>query len=152
MMRINRLFVLQSVYFNNLKLFLLNSIIPSFCSFESSLDRALLSTARKSASSCLENGIVKLCFLSVSYTHLIETSVVLLADGVEAAVKSMDTSDKEKIREMIDKIVSKKITEHQLDNSPLKMKDIDTIKKTFFRVLTGVYHERVQYPGQEKNN
>ena len=81
----------------------------------------------------------------------IETSVVLLADGVEAAVKSMDTSDKEKIREMIDKIVSKKITEHQLDNSPLKMKDIDTIKKTFFRVLTGVYHERVQYPGQEKN-
>lgn len=82
----------------------------------------------------------------------IETSVVLLADGVEAAVKSMDTSDKEKIREMIDKIVSKKITEHQLDNSPLKMKDIDTIKKTFFRVLTGVYHERVQYPGQEKNN
>lgn len=82
----------------------------------------------------------------------IETSVVLLADGVEAAVKSMDTGNKEKIKEMIDKIVDKKITEHQLDNSPLKMRDIDTIKKAFLRVLTGVYHERVQYPGQEKTN
>ena len=52
---------------------------------------------------------------------------------------------------MIDKIVSSKIADHQLDNSPLKMQDIDIIKKTFFRVLTGVYHERVQYPEQEKS-
>ncbi|RGD72860.1 HD family phosphohydrolase [Anaerofustis stercorihominis] len=81
----------------------------------------------------------------------IETSVVLLADGVEAAVKSLDTGNKEAIRAMIDKIVSSKIAAHQLDNSPLKMKDIDVIKKTFFRVLTGVYHERVQYPEQEKS-
>ena len=80
----------------------------------------------------------------------VETSVVLLADGVEAAVRSLDTSDVDLIRDMIDKIVTSKIDEDQLDNSDLKIKDIEVIKESFLKVLTGVYHERVQYPGQKK--
>ena len=78
----------------------------------------------------------------------VETSIVLLADGVEAAVRSMDTSDTTQIKDMIEKIVTSKIDEDQLDNSMLRIKDIEVIKDSFFKVLTGVYHERVQYPGQ----
>ena len=61
----------------------------------------------------------------------------------------MDTSDTTQIKDMIEKIVTSKIDEDQLDNSMLRIKDIEVIKDSFFKVLTGVYHERVQYPGQK---
>ena len=80
-----------------------------------------------------------------------ETSIVMLADSIEAAVRSLDSPETEKIRQMVGRIVGKKMTEGQLEASPLSFAEIEVVKKTFTEVLTGVYHNRVKYPGQEKD-
>ncbi len=78
-----------------------------------------------------------------------ETSVVMLADSVEAAVRSMDKRSSEAISDMINRIINKKINEKQFVQSMLSFDDIEKIKESFLDVLNGVYHNRVKYPGQE---
>ena len=79
-----------------------------------------------------------------------ESAVVMLADNVEAAVRSMDDPDKEQVREMINGIIKKRYNEGQLDECPLNRRDLNTIAKAFYTTYEGVLHERVKYPGQEK--
>lgn len=75
-----------------------------------------------------------------------ETSIVMLADSVEAAVRSLDDKSTENIRKMIRSIVEKKIDEGQLKSSLLSFSEIEVIKETFYEVLSGVYHTRIKYP------
>jgi putative nucleotidyltransferase with HDIG domain len=77
-----------------------------------------------------------------------ETSIVMLADSIEAAVRSMDYQDPDSILEMIERIVHKKVREGQLARSRLSFAELETIKKSFQTVLVGVYHGRVKYPSQ----
>ncbi len=79
-----------------------------------------------------------------------ETSIVMLADSVEAAVRSLSVQSPENIKNIIDKLVHKKISEGQLLHSSLTFADIETIKKEFFEIMCSVYHARVKYPGQEE--
>lgn len=79
-----------------------------------------------------------------------ETGIVMFADSVEAAVRSLSNPNAENIRNIIDSVVNKKINEGQLLKSHLTFKDIETIKQEFWEVLCNVYHERVKYPGQEE--
>lgn len=78
-----------------------------------------------------------------------ETSIVMLADSVEAAVRSLDEKSSEAIAEMISKIIDKKIKENQFSKSMLSFDDLEKLKESFLDVLNGVYHNRVKYPGQE---
>ncbi len=78
-----------------------------------------------------------------------ETSIVMLADSVEAAVRSLDEKNTDNIRKMIRSIVGKKINEGQLKESKLSFEEIETIKSAFYDVLTGVYHTRIKYPDSE---
>ena len=75
-----------------------------------------------------------------------ECAIVMLADTVEAAVRSMKSHDPVEVRNMITKLVDAKIDGHQLDNCPLTLKEISVIKESFLTVLSGAYHERVAYP------
>ncbi len=75
-----------------------------------------------------------------------ETAIVMLADSVEAAVRSISGPSKEKIENLIYKIVEEKLADGQLDESNLTLKDLDTIKKTFVKVMLGIFHERIEYP------
>lgn len=75
-----------------------------------------------------------------------EGAVVMLADSVEAAVKSLDDKSEEKIESFIKKIIRSKMEEGQLDSSELTLKDLSVIAESFSRVLTGYYHKRVAYP------
>ncbi|MCQ2437225.1 MAG: HDIG domain-containing protein, partial [Clostridia bacterium] len=75
-----------------------------------------------------------------------EAACVMLADGVEAATRSMQNPDPEKIDDMIHKIVQNKMTDGQLDRSNLTFNDLDKICSAFSTVLTGVFHERIEYP------
>ncbi|MDR2520016.1 MAG: HDIG domain-containing protein [Eubacteriaceae bacterium] len=77
-----------------------------------------------------------------------ETSVVMLADSVEAAVRSLDLHTEESIESMIDKIIAKKIREGQLAESQLSFAELKTVHACFLSVLLGVYHSRLQYPAQ----
>jgi putative nucleotidyltransferase with HDIG domain len=75
-----------------------------------------------------------------------ETAVVMLADGVEAAVRVLNDPAPERIREVIDHIVRQRMEQGQLRAAPLTLRQIDILKEEFTRVLTGMYHARVDYP------
>lgn len=75
-----------------------------------------------------------------------ETAIVMLADSVESATRSLQDPTPERVRELIDSIVDTKIRSSQLDETPLTLRDISVIKEQFEKVLAGVYHHRIDYP------
>lgn len=78
-----------------------------------------------------------------------EAAIVMLADMVEAAVRSMDEPDRDQVKDMIDKLIRAKYNDGQLDDCPLNRRDLNSISKSFLQVFDGAFHERVKYPGQE---
>lgn len=79
-----------------------------------------------------------------------ETSVVMLIDGIEAATRSLKEKTPANIRELINRMVSEKLDEGQLDDAELTMRDIRILKETLFEKLMNVYHVRIEYP--KENN
>jgi hypothetical protein len=75
----------------------------------------------------------------------------MLADSVEAAVRSIPEPTEENIKNMIDKIVADRLNDGQLEDSDLTLKDIKTIKNSFLTALTGMFHKRIEYPDIEPN-
>lgn len=75
-----------------------------------------------------------------------EAAVVMLADSVEAAVKSMTDRTEGKIAGLVRKIIKDKLDDGQLDLCDLTLKDLDLIAKGFMKVLSGYFHEREEYP------
>lgn len=75
-----------------------------------------------------------------------ETAVVMLADAVESASRTISDPSPDKIRELIERLVDARIEDGQLDQSPLTLRDLDVIQAEFARVLTGLYHHRIDYP------
>lgn len=78
-----------------------------------------------------------------------EAAIIMLADSVEAAVRSIKDPTEEKINKMIENIFNGKIEEHQLDNSELTFKDLRIIKKCFLKTINGIYHQRIEYPTEK---
>ena len=75
-----------------------------------------------------------------------ESAVVMLADMVEAAVRSMDKPTTEQIENFIRELISQKAEHGQLAQSDLTFRELEIIKKAFVRVLSGYYHTRIEYP------
>ena len=78
-----------------------------------------------------------------------EAGIIMLADSVEAAVRSIKEPNEDKIKEMINNIVNDKLSCGQLNNCNLTIKDIEKIKKCFFTALNGIYHHRIEYPKEK---
>ena len=75
-----------------------------------------------------------------------ETAVLMMADSVEAASRSLKKYDVESIDELVEKIINTQIEQNQYANSDITFKDINTLKKIFKKKLMNVYHVRVEYP------
>ena len=75
-----------------------------------------------------------------------ETAVVMLADGVEAATRVLNEPTAQKIRDVIEHIVRQRVEQGQLADAPLTLRQLETIKSEFTRVLVGMYHNRIDYP------
>jgi hypothetical protein len=75
-----------------------------------------------------------------------ETAISMLADSVESATRALQEPTPERIRGLIDSIVDAKIADHQLDDAPLTLREVAAIKEQFAKVLSGVYHHRLDYP------
>ncbi len=78
-----------------------------------------------------------------------ESAVVMLADTVEAACRTLEKPSVRRLEKFIDTLVSAKIDNNQLDNCNLTFKDLDVIKETFVQILAGYYHSRIEYPDQK---
>lgn len=78
-----------------------------------------------------------------------EGAIVLLCDTIEAAVRTMKTPTPEGIEDFIVKLVRGKLEDGQLSDSPLTLRDIDKICAAATTVLSGVFHERIEYPDMD---
>ncbi|NLL52490.1 MAG: HDIG domain-containing protein [Peptococcaceae bacterium] len=75
-----------------------------------------------------------------------EAALVLLADNVEAAVRSQKENTPGKIEGLVRKIIKEKLDEGLLDQCDLTFRDLDKISTAFVKVLSGIFHTRVEYP------
>jgi len=74
-----------------------------------------------------------------------ETAIVLLADSVEAATRTLKDPTPANIEEMVRKVINNKFIDGQLDECELTLKDIEKISSVFTKILNGIYHSRVNY-------
>ena len=74
-----------------------------------------------------------------------EGGVLMLADSVEAASRSLKEPDEKSISALVDRIVKYKLDQNQLKDSNITLKDIETIKTIFKRMLMSIYHVRIDY-------
>lgn len=80
-----------------------------------------------------------------------ETAVLMMADGIEAASRSLKVKSPESIRGLIDSIIDKQVREHRFANADITFKNINEIKEIFTNALINVYHARIEYPEEKKN-
>ncbi|MBL7685977.1 MAG: HDIG domain-containing protein, partial [Deltaproteobacteria bacterium] len=81
-----------------------------------------------------------------------EAGILLLADGVEAAVRSLPEKNPTKIQNMVQKMINKSFAEEQLDECDLTLNDLRKIADSFSHVLIGIYHQRIEYPESKEKN
>lgn len=79
-----------------------------------------------------------------------ETSIMIMADAVEAASRSLSEHTDEALRNLVNRIIDSQIADGLLNDSPLSFKDINTIKETFIGRLKIIYHTRIKYPELKK--
>ena len=82
-----------------------------------------------------------------------ETAILMMADSVEAASRSLPDYTPEAIGELVDKIIDRQAAEGLFNDSPISYRDIQEIKQTFKKRLSTIYHTRVAYPeirGEER--
>ncbi len=76
-----------------------------------------------------------------------ETAVLMMADSVEAASRSMKNPNEENINQLVENIIDTQVQEKQFDNADITFKDISTIKRVFKNRLMHIFHVRIAYPG-----
>ena len=75
-----------------------------------------------------------------------EAALIMLADGVEASVRSLAARDEPAIRAMVTRIIEERTTDGQFDECELTMRDLERIREAFVEQLLGMYHTRIAYP------
>jgi putative nucleotidyltransferase with HDIG domain len=75
-----------------------------------------------------------------------ETAILMMADSVEAASRSLSEYTEEKLRAQVDKLIDSQLTDGLLKNAPLTFREIEVIKDSFVEKLKTMYHTRISYP------
>jgi cyclic-di-AMP phosphodiesterase PgpH len=75
----------------------------------------------------------------------IETGLVMLADVVEAASRTLENPTPARIQGLVQHLINKIFSDGQLDNCELTLKDLHSIAKTFNKILNGIHHHRIEY-------
>ncbi|MBI4521230.1 MAG: HDIG domain-containing protein [Gemmatimonadetes bacterium] len=78
-----------------------------------------------------------------------ETAIAMLADSVESAARVLQDPTPDRIRALVDRIVDDRIASGQLDEAPLTLAEIATIRNLFVKVIVGMHHQRLDYPATQ---
>lgn len=78
--------------------------------------------------------------------HSKETAVVMLADAIEAASRSIQEPSYAKLETLVKKIITTRLNEGDLEESDLTLQEISGVQKAFLRILNGIFHTRLEYP------
>ena len=79
-----------------------------------------------------------------------ETAILMLADAVEAATRSLAKPTPGRIREICKQVIDERMVSGELDDCGLTLRDLATIRDAFLPLLAGIHHQRIAYPGQRK--
>ncbi|MEZ0480509.1 HD family phosphohydrolase [Planococcus sp. SSTMD024] len=79
-----------------------------------------------------------------------EIAIIMVADSLEAAVRSMESPSTEKIRKMVDSITEDKLKDGQFDECDITLKELKRVKSVMCETLNGIFHSRIAYPEDEK--
>jgi hypothetical protein len=79
-----------------------------------------------------------------------ETAILMMADSVEAASRSLPEYTPDTINSLVDRIIDTQMADGLFNESPISFRDIQTIKNTFKKRLSTIYHSRVAYPELKK--
>ena len=79
-----------------------------------------------------------------------EAGIVMLADAIEASSRTLVEPTPSRIKGHIESIVRKRYNEGELDGSELTLRDLTQASEAFHRVLTGIFHQRIEYPSTAK--
>ena len=75
-----------------------------------------------------------------------EAALIMLADGVEASVRSLAARDEPAIRAMVSRIIEERLSDGQFDECDLTLRDVELVREAFVQQLLGMYHQRIAYP------
>ncbi len=79
-----------------------------------------------------------------------EAGIVMLADTVEAALRTLKNPSLPRLDTFIHQLITDKVQQGQLDQCPLTLQDLDNIRQTFVRITAGQFHSRIEYPNQKE--
>ncbi len=75
-----------------------------------------------------------------------EAAILMVADGVEASVRSLSNQDETSIRVMVSRLIGERLVDGQFDECDLTLRDLERIREAFVAQLLGMYHQRIAYP------
>jgi putative nucleotidyltransferase with HDIG domain len=75
-----------------------------------------------------------------------EAALIMLADGVEASVRSLTDHSEPSVRAMVERIIAERLQDGQFDECDLTLRDLEQVKGAFVAQLLGMYHRRIEYP------
>jgi putative nucleotidyltransferase with HDIG domain len=78
-----------------------------------------------------------------------EAAILMLADSIEAASRTLTDPSPAQVQGMIDRLVDSVLADNQLDECDITLREIGLVKESFFKILTGLYHRRLDYPGYD---
>jgi putative nucleotidyltransferase with HDIG domain len=78
-----------------------------------------------------------------------EAAIIMMADTVEAASRTLSEPTKPQIQRMIERLVDSILFDGQLVECEITLKDVQRVKESFFKILTGTFHHRIDYPGYD---
>lgn len=78
-----------------------------------------------------------------------EATIIMLADAVEAGVRSLSKPSGNRVEMMVRRMVKEKLDDRQLDQCDLTLKEIDQIAEAFVYIMSGIYHSRIEYPEKD---
>ncbi len=80
-----------------------------------------------------------------------EETILMMADSVEAACKSLKNPTEEELFNLIDKVIEGKITRGQFENSEMNFRELEACRAVFKQVMKSVHHVRIEYPKEQQN-
>jgi len=81
-----------------------------------------------------------------------ESAIIFFADSVEAAARSLTKVTHHSVEELLDSIFQDRLEDGQLDECPLTLEEVATIKKSFLKTTLNMLHSRIEYPDEEKDS
>ena len=79
-----------------------------------------------------------------------ETAILMMADAVEARVRSLGVYTNESISDAVEQMIDSQIADGQFKDAPISFRDVETVKQVFKEKVKNMYHSRIVYPELKK--